>query len=106
MLTSDEQVTILAPTFAVSAYNEIWEYDDPATPNSPSKTISASPGVHERRRNHTSVILQVVPKKVARERDEKEKQNRDARRVEVILLFDFLIDYFAVLILAFSFRCW
>ncbi|KAJ3056138.1 hypothetical protein HK097_007970 [Rhizophlyctis rosea] len=79
-------VTILAPNFAVSAYNEIWEYDDPASPNSPSNAASALPGVHERRRNHTSVVLQVVPRKPPRERNDKDKQSRDERRVEFPLL--------------------
>ncbi|KAJ3037803.1 hypothetical protein HDV00_001304 [Rhizophlyctis rosea] len=80
------EVTILAPTFAVSAYNEIWEYDDPASPSSPSKTGVSTPGIHERRRNHTAVILQVLPKRPPRERDGKGKEGRDTRRVEFPIL--------------------
>ncbi|TPX34186.1 hypothetical protein SmJEL517_g03075 [Synchytrium microbalum] len=60
-------VTILAPSFTIPAYNELWEYDDdPPMPSSYSieralQGLNSPTGIYEKRRNSTCIIVQVVP---------------------------------------------
>ncbi|KAI8341501.1 dynactin p62 family-domain-containing protein [Chlamydoabsidia padenii] len=61
------RVTILSPHFTVNAYNDTIEYDDEMYPlgNNKSKSgRSASSGIHEKRNNYTSVIVEVIPDKM------------------------------------------
>ncbi|KAI7850544.1 dynactin p62 family-domain-containing protein [Circinella umbellata] len=68
-----KSVTLLSPHFTVGAYNETIEYDDEMYPTgnmrgrstfgSGSKGLSSSwvNGVHEKRNNYTSIIVEVIP---------------------------------------------
>ncbi|GAA5814736.1 hypothetical protein MFLAVUS_008238 [Mucor flavus] len=62
------KVTILSPHFTVGAYNETIEYDDemyPAGSNRRNGNFGAGnnsvDGVHEKRNNYTSIIVEVIP---------------------------------------------
>ncbi|ORX52689.1 dynactin p62 [Hesseltinella vesiculosa] len=59
-------VTILAPHFSVSAYNETIEYDDDMypVPGNKKPTPKIGNGVHERRNNFTSILVEVVPEQI------------------------------------------
>lgn len=65
------KVTILSPHFKVGAYNEMMEYDDEIYPTGPSSrsrsgfsaglSSSWADGVHEKKNNYTSIIVEVIP---------------------------------------------
>lgn len=64
------KVTILSPHFTVGAYNETIEYDDEMYPTSSNMrgrggfgglSSSWADGVHEKRNNYTSIIVEVIP---------------------------------------------
>ncbi|KAJ8653638.1 hypothetical protein O0I10_010675 [Lichtheimia ornata] len=65
------KVTILSPHFKVGAFNEMMEYDDEIYPTGPSSrsrsgfsaglSSSWADGVHEKKNNYTSIIVEVIP---------------------------------------------
>ncbi|KAJ3081953.1 hypothetical protein HK102_002015 [Quaeritorhiza haematococci] len=66
------EINLPAPRFTVPPYNEMWEYDDPSTPLSPatqaerqssSQTFMVE-GIHESKNNYTSIIVEVIPRRV------------------------------------------
>jgi hypothetical protein len=66
------QVNILADSFTLSPYNEVWEYDDEelvAERLSKSRlhphasAAQKSDGIYERRGNTTTIILELTPYK-------------------------------------------
>lgn len=70
-------MTLLSPHFTVGAYNETIEYDDEIYPSGGGSlrggrsgfgtgglSSSWADGVHEKRNNYTSIIVEVVPETV------------------------------------------
>ncbi|KAI9494457.1 dynactin p62 family-domain-containing protein [Zychaea mexicana] len=68
------KVTLLSPHFTVGAYNETIEYDDEMYPTGSNMrgrsafgggglSSSWADGVHEKRNNYTSIIVEVIPEK-------------------------------------------
>ena len=58
------KVTILAPHFNITPYNEVWEYDEQdliASRRAASNSARADIGIYERRGNSTSIILEITP---------------------------------------------
>ncbi|RIA96432.1 dynactin p62 family-domain-containing protein [Glomus cerebriforme] len=55
------KVTILAPHFNITPYNEVWEYDEQDLVASRSRTASNSIGIYERRGNSTSIMFEITP---------------------------------------------
>ena len=58
------KVTILAPHFNITPYNEVWEYDEQelvASRSRASNSPKADIGIYERRGNSTSIILEITP---------------------------------------------
>ncbi|KAI8150326.1 dynactin p62 family-domain-containing protein [Fennellomyces sp. T-0311] len=65
------KVTLLSPHFTVGAYNETIEYDDEMYPTGSNMrgrsafggglSSSWADGVHEKRNNYTSIIVEVIP---------------------------------------------
>ncbi|CAG8744509.1 5757_t:CDS:2, partial [Ambispora leptoticha] len=64
--TEYAKITLLAPHFNITPYNEVWEYEqDFITSKGRPLSITSAPkvdaGIYERRGNYTSVVIEITP---------------------------------------------
>ncbi|CAG8638375.1 168_t:CDS:2, partial [Dentiscutata heterogama] len=65
--TEYAKITLLAPHFNITPYNEVWEYDEQDFITSKGRPLSITnapkvdPGIYERRGNYTSVLVEITP---------------------------------------------
>ncbi|CAG8685002.1 20450_t:CDS:2 [Dentiscutata erythropus] len=65
--TEYAKITLLAPHFNITPYNEVWEYDEQDLISSKGRplSITSAPkvdsGIYERRGNYTSVLVEITP---------------------------------------------